>query len=385
MPLVPRLVWPIGLVSLVVAAVLGACALDPTRNAPALLSAEQRAAGVLDPTDSAALDRLLDAAVGRRVVYLGEIHDRYDHHVNQLAVIRGLHDRGVRLAIGLEAFQAPYQRHLDDYLAGRIDETELLRRTEYYERWRFDFRLYRDVLRYARDNGIPLVALNAPTELVDAVSRKGIGGLSPAERALLPARIASPDKAYQERLRAAFRMHGGMPDERFNRFMEVQAVWDETMAGRGAEYLVAHPDRTLVVLVGSAHVLHDAAIPDRLRTRLPVEDLVVVTVPFEPLPGAEPDFVLAAREVELGPRGRTGLTLKEDAQGVRVAALIPKGAAEQAGVRVGDRVTRIGGVPIADLADVRLSLTDSAPGDRLRVELKSTDSGQNETKLLTLL
>jgi uncharacterized iron-regulated protein len=364
---------------------LASCALDPTRNAPARLSAEERAAGVVDPTDQAQMQRVLDTVAGHRVIFLGEIHDRYDHHVNQLAVIRGLHERGVKLAIGMEAFQAHYQKDLDDYVAGRIDERELVRRTQYYDRWRFDFRLYRDVLRYARKNRIPVIAMNAPTELVEAVSAKGIAGLGAEQRAQLPARIAPADKAYEERLRAAFRMHGGLPEERFRRFMEVQSVWDETMAGRAAEYLAAHPDTTMAILVGSAHVLHDAAIPKRLRDRQPVSDLVIVTIPFEPLPGAEPDFILAARDIELPPRGNTGLTLREDASGITVEAVSPKGPAEQAGIRKGDRILRIDGLPISNLADVRIALTDSARGERLRVEVRRDGSGQGWTKVLTLL
>ena len=44
---------------------------------------------------------------------MGEIHNRPEHHLGQLAVIRALHDHGVDLAVGLEAFQ----RHLDGYIA----------------------------------------------------------------------------------------------------------------------------------------------------------------------------------------------------------------------------------------------------------------------------
>jgi len=331
------------------------------------------------------MERVLDAAAGRRVVFRGEIHDRYDHHVNQLAVIRGLYERGIKLAIGMEAFQAPYQKELDDYVAGRIDEQELLRRTRYYERWRFDFRLYRDVLRYARENRIPVIALNAPSELVEAVSAKGIAGLDARQRAQLPERIAPADKAYEERLRAAFRLHGGLPEDRFRRFMEVQSVWDETMARRAANYLAAHPNTTLAVLVGSAHVLHDAAIPKRLRAREPVSELVIVTSPFQPLPGAKPDFILAAREIDLPPHGSTGLTIKEDQTGVTVAEVAPRGPAAQAGIEKGDRILRIDGQPITTLADVRLSLTDSAPGDRLRLEVWREGSVKGQTKVLTLL
>ena len=54
-----------------------------------------------------------------------------------------------RLAIGLEMFQRPFQPHLDDYVAGRIGIDELLARTEYFDRWRYDARLYAPIFEFA--------------------------------------------------------------------------------------------------------------------------------------------------------------------------------------------------------------------------------------------
>lgn len=340
---------------------------------------------LVDPGDPAAVATMLDRLAERRVVHVGEIHDRLDHHENQLLVIRGLRERGVKLAIGVEWFQEPFQRHLDDFLAGRIDEREMLRRTGYYERWKFDYRLYRDILAFAKAQGIPVIALNAPAELVDAVSRNGIAGLSPAERALLPASIAPADPAYEKRLRTAFELHGGLPEERFQRFMEVQSVWDEFMAGRAARFLTEHPDHSLVILAGSAHVLHDSAIPARLRRQVRVSQAVVVTKPFDPLPGVAPDFIFVARDLALERPGRTGMSLRGEPDGVLVHEVKAGGAAERAGLRVGDRVVRIGDRPVTTLSDARLALMDGVPGQRLRVVVKRDGSGRALTRTLTLL
>jgi hypothetical protein len=180
------------------------------------------AARIISPDDGRSFDRLLSALDGKRVIFVGESHDRYDHHLDQLAVIRGLHERGADLAIGTEFFQEPFQPHLDDCVAGRIDAKTLLKETEYFERWRFDYRLYRDILTYARDNGIPLVALNAPAELVARLSKNGIGGLKPEERARLPRDLKPADPAYRGRLRPIFAMHGNVSEERFGRFVDVR-------------------------------------------------------------------------------------------------------------------------------------------------------------------
>jgi predicted metalloprotease with PDZ domain len=159
------------------------------------------------------------------------------------------------------------------------------------------------------------------------------------------------------------------------------------MARESAEFLARDPDKTLVVLVGSAHVLHGSAIPERVKRRIDASNAVIVTAPFTPLPGIDPDYVLAPRDIQLPPRGRTGLTLLQKGDRVLVRGVLPGSAAEKAGIAPGDRIRRIGKVPVQGLADVRLALTDSAPGDRLTVSIEpeGSDTGKRSERVLRLL
>ncbi|WP_295882528.1 ChaN family lipoprotein [uncultured Thiohalocapsa sp.] len=254
-------------------------------------------AKLVNPADEAQIAALVDAVADHRVVMVGETHDRYDHHLNQLAIIRGLHARGVPVAIGMEWFQRPFQAHLDDFSAGRITLSELLERTEWSSRWRFDVGLYQDILQYAQRHRIPLVALNAATETVSAVSDGGIEGLDAERRALFPPRIELATGAYRTQLERMFAMHGATTPERQERFLQVQYVWDQTMARTAGDYLTANPGRTLVLLAGSGHLLHDNAIPERLRRINPARQSVLVTETGYMPAGAEPDFVFAARDI----------------------------------------------------------------------------------------
>jgi uncharacterized iron-regulated protein len=240
---------------------------------------------------------------------VGETHDRYDHHLNQLAIIRGLHERGVDLAVGMEFFQEPFQRYLDQFVAGSIDDKTLLKETEYYDRWRFDYRLYRDILNYARGQGIPLIALNAPSELVKRVSEKGIGGLDSQDRARLPDDLRPAGSAYAERLRPIFAVHGQTSEDRFRRFVDVQLVWDEHMARVARDYLAANPTKTLVILAGSGHVAYPDAIPGRLARMTGEENAVVATGDRERFADGSVDFLFAERDIPLEPSGRLGVEL----------------------------------------------------------------------------
>ena len=98
-----------------------------------------------------------------RVILVGETHTRYDHHLVQLEALRLLHETYPQLALGVEWFQQPFQQHLDDYIRGNITEQQMLHRTEYFSRWSYDYRLYRPIMQFAREHGIPIIALNAST------------------------------------------------------------------------------------------------------------------------------------------------------------------------------------------------------------------------------
>jgi uncharacterized iron-regulated protein len=252
---------------------------------------------VIAMTDLKELDAVVPALAAKRVVFIGERHDRYDHHLNQLAVIEAIHARQPNLAIGMEMFQRSDQAALDAYIAQQIDESEMLRRTRFDARWSNGSRHYGPILRFARAHGIPLVGLNATDELVAAVRAAGVAQLRAELRAQLPAMDRS-DAAYRERLEGIFAEH---PVKRhdFERFLDVQLLWDETMAEGAAAYLQANPGRRLVVLAGNGHVAYRSGIPQRLTRRLPVEHATIVQCDA-PGPDARlADYVLLSEPLAL--------------------------------------------------------------------------------------
>jgi uncharacterized iron-regulated protein len=316
-------------------------------------------------------------------VVVGETHTRYDHHLAQLAIIEALHRRDPDLAIGLELFQQPFQQALDDFVAGRVDEAGLLRRTEYFERWGFDYRLYRPILRYARAHGIPLVALNVPKEVTRKVGEVGLAGLDSEERAALPAEITPAGDAYRARLRAVFEQHKGKAEGDFERFLEVQQSWDEGMAARAAEYLAEYPGQRMVVLAGSGHVAYRDAIPDRLARRLGAATLSVV--PGDAVADLDPesaDFALFTEEQALPPQGLLGVMLDTSEGGVRVLDFAHDSPAREQGMRKGDRIVALGDTPIADLADLKVHLLGKAPGEAVRVGVSREGEGRLEYRVV---
>lgn len=323
----------------------------------------------LDLNALSTVEQLVPGLAGKRVVFVGEQHTRYDHHLTQLEIIRRLHEKNPKLAIGMEAFQQPFQWALDDYISGAMDEQEMLRATEYYQRWRMDYRLYAPILRYAREHGLPVVALNLPAELTRQVGRHGMDGLSEAARARLPAEIDHTDAAYAQRIREVFAHHPNDRGQSFEHFLEVQLLWDEGMAERAAGFLKANPDHQLVILAGNGHVAWGSAIPQRLTRRLPVETATIVNSPDGTVEPGIADYLLLPKKQSLPPAGKIGALLEETDEAVSVESCFEDSPCAAAGIRRGDRITGIDSTAISNLTELRLELWDRKPGETIRLDI----------------
>jgi uncharacterized iron-regulated protein len=342
----------------------------------------------LDATLS--LDRLAMQLATKRVVFIGETHDRYDHHLTQLEIIRRLHQIDPDLAIGVEYFQQPFQPQVDDYIAGRTNESEFLRGAEYFQGWGYDYRMYAPIFRFAREQHIPVRALNVPTALPSAIFKSGIAGLvtasrvdvklSEQQRAYLPKEIVPADEDYRSRLRTAFAAHGPAKPDAFDHFVEAQLVWDEGMAESAAAYLTANPGRRMVILAGSGHMAFGSGIPKRLERRTHATYSIVLNSGENVEPHMA-DYLVLGKKEELPPAGVLGVTLEEkcgfeeksgseENNGCRIRLLSPDGAAEKAGLKKGEVLLEVDGQPIHGIADLRVALWDKKPGDRVRLSVR---------------
>lgn len=378
---------------LAVSGVLSGCALPEARDSDGGLACARAAEPryVLPrfspDTGVAGFEALARANADARAIFVGERHTSYEDHLHQLATICAFDGLEGQMVIGLEAVQWPFQRHLDDYVGGRIDLDTMLDRIEYYDRWRYDFRLLEPVFELARNRQIRLIALNAPAEVTRAVARLGIDGLDDALRARLPRDIDRSSADYARRLELVWRAHAphGEDDDALARFTDAQRVWDETMAERTVAALRAAPGARIVVLAGTGHVSHDNTIAHRVRRRLPIETLVLA--PLDESAPASPDVIyIEAPSIPLAPAGRLGVFLapRTEGAGVRIDGLADGGAAAAAGLEAGDRIVAIDDRPITDVASVHLAMRRAAPGDLRRVRVMRADDAAPVEAVLTL-
>lgn len=320
---------------------------------------------VVDTQRATTLAELMAKIANERVVYVGETHTAYHDHLLQLEILRGMAQQPGKLALGVEWIQARFQPVVDRYLAGKIDEATFLKDIEYYDRWRFDYRLYRPIVEFARENNIPIIALNAAKELTSEVSRVGIDALPEDLRAELPDGYDFEDTAYESALRKMFEMHPVQDEGQFERFYQVQLTWDETMAQNAAGYLLAGDDHRMLVLAGKGHVSGRNGIPNRVTRRTGLDGVTVIS--FDP--GSRlfnsADFMVLASQQDLPASGIMGVMLDERDGAVVVADFGAESPAEAAGVKKGDNIVAINGQPVRSFIDVKVLMIDQLPGNEI--------------------
>jgi uncharacterized iron-regulated protein len=346
---------------------LGACASSASSPSP-------RHAFFVDslidgPSNWTELAKTIDAA---DVVYVGESHDDRGHHELEYLVLEQMSKGSGPVLLGMEMFQRPYQEHLDAYVAGDIDENEMLRRTEYFGRWRYDSSFYSPLWRLCREKGIRIVALNAPAEVQKKIGREGLDALTPDERAQIAAEHVLDDEAYNERTRAIFNRVHPLPEPNLSYLVQAQTNWDETMAESGALALEeAGPGARMLVVAGSLHIRGRFCIPGRLARRLPgLEHVLLVGVTEGRGVGADDgewtekdaDYVAVFTNKRPGLGARLEAT---DGGGLKILSLVPNGTAALAGLLPGDVITALDRRPVRDIVDLRQTLDHRRPGDVL--------------------
>lgn len=226
---------------------------------------------------SIGMERLIDELAEADVVFLGEEHDATIVHRLQLEVTRRLNERHGQILLSMEMFERDGQNALDLFLSGTIDESEFLALARTWGNYEAD---YAPAVRFARDNGVPILASNVYRPLASKAAKSGwrsaIGSPWAARR------VSAPEGPYRDRFFASMSDipgHGdGFPPDVMQRFYEAQCLKDDTMAESIARHFdEAGPDASPVVhWCGRFHSDFGLGTVERLRERRP--DLKVLVV-----------------------------------------------------------------------------------------------------------
>ncbi len=329
-------------------------------------------------------EALMDLLAEKRVVYVGESHTNLNHHRLQLAVLKALALRHPgRLALGMEMFNQGAQVDLDRFIAGEIGEREFQKL--WYENWASDYEYYREIMEFARQEGIPVIGLNATDQMVMAYARKGLEGLPDDLKEAVPEMDAN-DPFHRQSVEAVYQGHmptGKAGKKAFDRFYQTMLLWDETMAQTVVDYL-SHPnsqDRVMMVMAGGFHVGYGFGIPRRVFRRLPVSYAVLLPhtdkVPdhmrMDVVPPSIPlyvaDFVWKTEFEDIPEGARLGVMMEMKEKGVTVLNISPDSSAAQAGIRKGDVIVSFDGEKIRETFDLSYLVRKKQWGDEVILKI----------------
>ena len=312
------------------------------------------------PDQIPTLDSILPDLLEKRVVFFGEQHHRFEHHVNQLYLIQQFHKAGHDFGVGMEMFKKPFQDIIDAYLSDQIDEQSFIKQTRYFEEWGYDYQLYKPIVDFIKKHHIPLIALNLPEKITRQVSRSGMDMLDPADKGLIPESLDFSDKRYVQDLREVFALHSDQAAlEDFNFFYQAQVLWDETMAETAYQFLGKAPDRKLIVLAGNGHLRYRYGIPKRLHRRTMASSAVILQ--DEALESGIADYVLQTTAIEGTRSPKLGVAIEQKDASLLVKSVVERSPAQRAGLVHGDILLEFNRFALASLSDLRWALYAAEP------------------------
>jgi len=315
-------------------------------------------------------------------VYVGETHDSLPMHEIQARIIQALYEQKRDLSIGLEMFSINNQDALNKWSLGILSQEEFIRESGWYVNWNFNFGFYEGIFMLAKENKIPVYALNAPREIISKIRMRGWEGLTEEEKKIVP----DPDLSHEEHralIRTIFeatelpqQMKGKGLEMAFEGLYRAQSAWDEVMA-LNAVSAQKREGKKVVVLAGSGHLIYNLGISRRAyeRSPLPYKTVICVTVPE----GRESisvsrslaDYVWALPEEKMPAFPSVGLRIKkfEGLDNLVIESDPISGLALGADFKKGDVILEVDGKSFFDINDLRIYLADFKWDDEVKFRL----------------
>ena len=309
---------------------------------------------------------VIEKVSGKSIVYVGESHDKFEDHRVQLQIIKGLHSRNKKVAIGMEMFQKPFQKVLDDYIAGIIDEKTFLKKSEYFKRWGYDYDLYREIMLFARENKIPVVALNVRGEITSKVFKGGISSLTKEESKEIPEYIDLSNDQYRERLKEEFEKHKNSENQNFDFFYEAQVIWDESMAHNLNEFIQKNHGYQVIVLAGEGHVAFRAGIPERAYRLNKKEYSIILN--NEDIEKNIADYILFPPYIKAPEPPRLRVQLGEEKGRIKIVDFLHGSVLKMGGMKKDDIILSLDGTKVESVDDIRIFLLYKKRGDEIIIK-----------------
>ncbi|MBC8183462.1 ChaN family lipoprotein [candidate division KSB1 bacterium] len=216
-----------------------------------------------------------------RVIMVGESHTSETNHQVQLEIIKKLIEAGQTVCLALEMFNPAQNEALNNYASGKTNEEEFLEEVDYFNTWGHNYRYYKPIFDYARENKLKMYGVNIEHKYASKIGRSGLKSLTEEEQKKIP-EIDTSNVEHRFFFKVAMEgMDATMPAPVFNKIYTAQCLWDAAMGNGAIKAAHENPESNVVLLAGSGHVVYNLGIGKIIKNRsnLSFTSVVCVDVP----------------------------------------------------------------------------------------------------------
>jgi uncharacterized iron-regulated protein len=126
--------------------------------------------------DEVDYEDMTETAFEADIVFFGELHNNPICHWLQLELTKSMHDEvGDMLVLGAEMFESDNQLIVDEYLTGKIPQSNFEKEVRLWNNYQTD---YKPLMEFAKENDLRFIATNIPRRYAAHVARNGLEKLS---------------------------------------------------------------------------------------------------------------------------------------------------------------------------------------------------------------
>ena len=211
------------------------------------------------------IDKIVTDMGDADVLFFGEEHNDSVGHYLENKIFRALHAQYAdKVVLSMEMFETDGQLVLNEYLGGTIDETRFSRDIRLWS----NYKDYRPMIEYAKQNKIPVIAANPPRRYVNLVSRRGMRSLDSlskdAKKFLPPLPYDTLSGRYREKFVEI--MKGGPGGDNPNVYYS-QSLWDAGMSYSIYKFLKDNKHKKVFHCVGGFHCEEKLGTAAQLQMR----------------------------------------------------------------------------------------------------------------------
>lgn len=211
------------------------------------------------------VDKIVADMANADILFFGEEHNDSVGHYLENKIFRALHVAyGDKLALSMEMFEADNQLVLNEYLDSKIDESRMGKDARLWS----NYKDYRPMVDYAKQNHIPVIAANPPRRYVSMVTRRGMKALDSlskeSKKFLPPLPYDTLSGRYRDKFMETMK---GAPESASKNIYYSQCLWDAGMSYSIYKFQKKNKDKKVFHCVGGFHVAEKLGTAAQLHMR----------------------------------------------------------------------------------------------------------------------